>query len=208
MSSPCCLIESLRKYFSIYGSIEDSVVMKDPATKRSRGFGFITFNNTIAVDNAVKDDPHTIDARRVSLHNYLPIPGLIFSLAFQVEVKRAVPKAEIGSTSQSPAGTPSKAASSVKATATISPALTPLKKPSNQLATIAVIAGTSPAKLSTSVTAAAVSPSSLTTPTKGIRSNSVTSTISNSTDDNRYNTEEYANNKIFVGGLHYDTRDG
>lgn len=60
------VLESLRKYFSGYGSIEDSVVMKDPASKRSRGFGFITFNNTLSVDNAVRDDPHTIDGRRVS----------------------------------------------------------------------------------------------------------------------------------------------
>lgn len=35
------------------------------------------------------------------------------------------------------------------------------------------------------------------------------SSLSVYTDDPaKYNSDEYANKKIFVGGLHYDTRDG
>ena len=40
--------------------------MKDPVSRRSRGFGFITFSDINAVDNALAHEPHTIDARKVS----------------------------------------------------------------------------------------------------------------------------------------------
>ena len=35
--------EKLRKYFSAFGTVQDAVVMKDPVSRRSRGFGFITY---------------------------------------------------------------------------------------------------------------------------------------------------------------------
>jgi len=41
--------------------------MKDPISKRSRGFGFITFTDVNSVDNALAHDPHTIDSRKVKL---------------------------------------------------------------------------------------------------------------------------------------------
>lgn len=58
--------DKLRKYFGVYGSVQDAVVMKDPVSRRSRGFGFITFSDIAAVDNALAHEPHTIDARKVS----------------------------------------------------------------------------------------------------------------------------------------------
>ena len=45
--------------------MHDAVVMKDPVTKRSRGFGFITFDAPIYVDIALEQDVHTIDSRKV-----------------------------------------------------------------------------------------------------------------------------------------------
>lgn len=59
------IIEKLRKYFSTYGPVQDAVVMKDPISRRSRGFGFITFCDLDSVDNALAHEPHTIDARKV-----------------------------------------------------------------------------------------------------------------------------------------------
>ena len=74
-----CSIQSfsdkLRKYFSVYGTVQDAVVMKDPVSRRSRGFGFITFTDINSVDNTLANEPHTIDARKV-------------------EAKRAVPRSE------------------------------------------------------------------------------------------------------------------
>lgn len=67
--------DKLRKYFSAYGAVQDAVVMKDPVSRRSRGFGFITFHDPHSVDVALSNEPHTIDARRV-------------------EAKRAVPRSE------------------------------------------------------------------------------------------------------------------
>jgi RNA recognition motif-containing protein len=60
-----CATEKLRKYFSAYGAVQDAVVMKDPVTKRSRGFGFITFAEVETVDAVLENEPHTIDTRKV-----------------------------------------------------------------------------------------------------------------------------------------------
>jgi RNA-binding protein Musashi len=58
--------DKLRKYFSAYGIIQDAVVMKDPVSRRSRGFGFITFADPDSVDNVLDNEPHIIDARKVT----------------------------------------------------------------------------------------------------------------------------------------------
>lgn len=36
--------ETLKEYYSKWGTLVDCVVMRDPATKRSRGFGFVSFS--------------------------------------------------------------------------------------------------------------------------------------------------------------------
>uniref|UniRef100_A0A1B6DND7 RRM domain-containing protein n=1 Tax=Clastoptera arizonana TaxID=38151 RepID=A0A1B6DND7_9HEMI len=69
--------ESLKKHFEQWGEIVDVVVMKDPKTKRSRGFGFITYSQSSMVDDAQSNRPHKVDGR-------------------VVEPKRAVPRTEIG----------------------------------------------------------------------------------------------------------------
>ena len=56
--------------------MQDAVVMKDPVSRRSRGFGFITFEDIDSVDNVLAHEPHTIDSRKV-------------------EAKRAVPRSEV-----------------------------------------------------------------------------------------------------------------
>ncbi|TMW44714.1 hypothetical protein DOY81_010205 [Sarcophaga bullata] len=68
--------EGLKAHFEKWGNIVDVVVMKDPKTKRSRGFGFITYSQSYMIDNAQNARPHKIDGRTV-------------------EPKRAVPRQDI-----------------------------------------------------------------------------------------------------------------
>ncbi|CAI9551162.1 unnamed protein product, partial [Staurois parvus] len=57
--------ESLRKYYEQWGKLTDCVVMRDPQSKRSRGFGFVTFSCMSEVDAAMSARPHSIDGRVV-----------------------------------------------------------------------------------------------------------------------------------------------
>ncbi|NWI70393.1 ROA1 protein, partial [Todus mexicanus] len=43
----------------------DSKVMRDPNTKRSRGFGFVTYSSVEEVDAAMNARPHKVDGRVV-----------------------------------------------------------------------------------------------------------------------------------------------
>ena len=52
--------ESLKTYFDQFGEIVDVVVMKDPKTKKSRGFGFVAFSRAYMVDEAQKSRPHKV----------------------------------------------------------------------------------------------------------------------------------------------------
>lgn len=55
--------ESLRGFYKQWGDVVDAIVMRDPATKRSRGFGFITYSDTFMVDRAQAARPHVIDGK-------------------------------------------------------------------------------------------------------------------------------------------------
>ncbi|XP_057708163.1 heterogeneous nuclear ribonucleoprotein A3 isoform X1 [Corythoichthys intestinalis] len=57
--------ESLRAHFEQWGTLTDCVVMRDPSTKRSRGFGFVTYSSMMEVDDAMKERPHKVDGRVV-----------------------------------------------------------------------------------------------------------------------------------------------
>ena len=74
----------MKKYFGVYGSVQDAVVMKDPVSRRSRGFGFITFADIAAVDNALAHEPHTIDARKVSALSSLRMRQFIIVTTSQI----------------------------------------------------------------------------------------------------------------------------
>ncbi|XP_074515362.1 heterogeneous nuclear ribonucleoprotein A3 isoform X3 [Sebastes fasciatus] len=57
--------ESLRAHFEQWGTLTDCVVMRDPNSKRSRGFGFVTYAAVEEVDEAMKARPHKVDGRVV-----------------------------------------------------------------------------------------------------------------------------------------------
>ncbi|XP_044015819.1 RNA-binding protein Musashi homolog Rbp6 isoform X7 [Aphidius gifuensis] len=57
--------ESLREYFSNFGDITEVMVMKDPTTRRSRGFGFITFADPASVDKVLSHGNHELDGKKI-----------------------------------------------------------------------------------------------------------------------------------------------
>ena len=57
-------IESLRDYFSQFGQVQECTVMRDGATGRSRGFGFLTFKDAKTV-NTVMVKEHYLDNKIV-----------------------------------------------------------------------------------------------------------------------------------------------
>uniref|UniRef100_A0A096P486 Heterogeneous nuclear ribonucleoprotein A3 n=1 Tax=Papio anubis TaxID=9555 RepID=A0A096P486_PAPAN len=57
--------DSLREHFEKWGTLTDCVVMTDSQTKRSRGFGFVTYSCVKEVDAAMCARPHKVDGRVV-----------------------------------------------------------------------------------------------------------------------------------------------
>ncbi|KAL1260947.1 hypothetical protein QQF64_008774, partial [Cirrhinus molitorella] len=75
--------DSLRDYFSKFGEIRECMVMRDPTTKRSRGFGFVTFADAASVDKVLAQPHHELDSKTID-------PKVAFP-------RRAQPKATFGS---------------------------------------------------------------------------------------------------------------
>ena len=182
--------EKLRKYFSSYGVVQDAVVMKDTVTRRSRGFGFITYLDPDSLDRALMVS-HTIDGRKV-------------------EAKRAVPRAD-GSTGPKPVNPPSHSKTSSDGSATnsssngISNSISNSNSNSNSN-----INSNSSSSQSGSSTSSVGSDTTSPKPVAGLGApTSYASMMHDSTQsrDPHINMDEYAYNKIFVGGLHYNTRD-
>uniref|UniRef100_A0A8C6ZDI8 RNA-binding protein Musashi homolog 2 n=1 Tax=Nothoprocta perdicaria TaxID=30464 RepID=A0A8C6ZDI8_NOTPE len=57
--------DSLRDYFSKFGEIRECMVMRDPSTKRSRGFGFVTFADPASVDKVLAQPHHELDSKTI-----------------------------------------------------------------------------------------------------------------------------------------------
>ncbi|KAK0417625.1 hypothetical protein QR680_013117 [Steinernema hermaphroditum] len=57
--------EGLRDYFSKFGEVNECMVMRDPATKRARGFGFITFADPKTVDKVLAEENHELDNKKI-----------------------------------------------------------------------------------------------------------------------------------------------
>ena len=64
--------DALKEYFSKYGELVDCVVMKFRDTKRSRGFGFVTYATIEMVDECQNNRPHTIDGTKVETKRATP----------------------------------------------------------------------------------------------------------------------------------------
>ncbi|KAK2106645.1 Heteroproteinous nuclear ribonucleoprotein A1 [Saguinus oedipus] len=57
--------ESLRSHFEQWEMLTDCVVMRNPNTKRSRGFGFFMYATVEEVNAAMNARPHKVDRRVV-----------------------------------------------------------------------------------------------------------------------------------------------
>uniref|UniRef100_A0A8C8GIH2 RRM domain-containing protein n=1 Tax=Oncorhynchus tshawytscha TaxID=74940 RepID=A0A8C8GIH2_ONCTS len=57
--------EGLKEYFCKYGEVKECMVMRDPVTKRSRGFGFVTFVDQAGVDSVSAVTRHELDSKTI-----------------------------------------------------------------------------------------------------------------------------------------------
>ncbi|TRY65595.1 hypothetical protein DNTS_015200 [Danionella cerebrum] len=57
--------EGLKDYFCKFGEVKESMVMRDPVTKRSRGFGFVTFVDQAGVDKVLAQNRHELDSKTI-----------------------------------------------------------------------------------------------------------------------------------------------
>lgn len=69
--------ETMREHFGKFGDIVDCVIMKESKSGKSRGFGFVTYQDQSMVDEMMKSRPHKLDGR-------------------ELETKRATPREEAG----------------------------------------------------------------------------------------------------------------
>eukprot|EP00929_Paragymnodinium_shiwhaense_P009034 TRINITY_DN113060_c0_g1_i1.p2 TRINITY_DN113060_c0_g1~~TRINITY_DN113060_c0_g1_i1.p2 ORF type:complete len:266 (-),score=82.22 TRINITY_DN113060_c0_g1_i1:406-1203(-) len=68
-----CEDDRVRGYFAAYGNITDCVVMKDKETGRTRGFGFVEYDSTDAVDKVMADfQNHMIDGKWIECKRSIP----------------------------------------------------------------------------------------------------------------------------------------
>ncbi|XP_043921193.1 RNA-binding protein 24 isoform X2 [Protopterus annectens] len=95
---------SLRKYFEVFGEIEEAVVITDRQTGKSRGYGFVTMADRAAAERACKDPNPIIDGRKANVNlAYLGAKPRIMQPGFAFGVQQIHPAAFI----QRPYGIPS-----------------------------------------------------------------------------------------------------
>lgn len=57
--------ETLKQHFEKFGDVVKCSVMREPQSKRSRGFGFVMYSHSWMVDKAQDARPHEVDGREV-----------------------------------------------------------------------------------------------------------------------------------------------
>ena len=64
--------ESLKEYFSAWGNIVDCVIIRKDKNGPSRGFGYVTFDSTQAVEDCLKVKNHKLDNRDIEPKRSVP----------------------------------------------------------------------------------------------------------------------------------------
>ena len=63
--------ENFKLFFSQFGAVEEALVMRESAGGRSRGFGFVTFNDPAAAEKVLNQDLE-LDGRKLDLKKAVP----------------------------------------------------------------------------------------------------------------------------------------
>ncbi|XP_076868665.1 RNA-binding protein 24b [Brachyhypopomus gauderio] len=83
---------SLRKYFEVFGEIEEAVVITDRQTGKSRGYGFVTMADRASAERACKDPNPIIDGRKANVNlAYLGAKPRIMQPGFSFGVAQIQP---------------------------------------------------------------------------------------------------------------------
>jgi RNA recognition motif-containing protein len=62
-------VESLRSAFEKFGELEETKVITDRQTGRSRGFGFVTFKNSLNAEEAIREmNGKELDGRPIAVN--------------------------------------------------------------------------------------------------------------------------------------------
>lgn len=64
--------EAFFNFFGQFGNMVDKVIIKDPQTKTSRGFGFITYDHSDCVEAVFKARPHELDGKTLDVKRAMP----------------------------------------------------------------------------------------------------------------------------------------
>lgn len=76
----------MRDHFGKFGEIESINVKTDPQTGRSRGFAFIVFTNTEAIDQVSAAEEHIINSKKVDPKKAKARHGKIFVGGLTTEI--------------------------------------------------------------------------------------------------------------------------
>lgn len=77
-----CREDTLREYFSQFGSVEQVEILKDKHTQRSRGFAFVQFQLTQAAQEALMSKSHKIDGKNCDVKVAHPKVGALLFRVF------------------------------------------------------------------------------------------------------------------------------
>lgn len=78
--------EELRDHFGNYGDIESITVKTDPTTGRSRGFAFIVYTTTEAIEKVMSASEHIINNKKVDPKKAKARHGKIFVGGLTTEI--------------------------------------------------------------------------------------------------------------------------
>ena len=64
--------DTFKDYFSQFGTIVDAVIITDSNNGQSRGFGFVTYENSDSAEEVFKRRPHELDGKVVDCKRAMP----------------------------------------------------------------------------------------------------------------------------------------